>query len=378
MGRPPRVMSRGRVTPGASPPRRAGCRRTLPAWPGKASARTSAPVWGASIMTSWPSTTPANSPTWSMEPGPPPKKTRSPGASAVPGPSFGVRSYWSWATRGSASARHRVGRLHEARAVEADARRLAAPHVGRADLGERPRHRHVACAGSGGQRPRLRVRVRARRRRPVGLGQSQHLGHVGGRVVVGVHGAGQVGPAGRAVGAQEARRRVDGIRRVVGARRHRPARRHRLVVGHEGGRLELHRPFGPRRIGAAVHAGQVRLTVVRLDGADGGEDRPGQTRDRWPPPAGRASAWPVGSGPWPLRRLPEPCPRRRAARRPKPERPSPLPRRPGPPTARRRARPSSVPRRKRRRRNRGGGHGRERSSRGRQEHGKGGFVILGA
>ena len=63
---------------------------------------------------------------------------------AGPGGSSGVASYWSCATRGSATPGHRVGGLHQARAVEADARGLAAPDVRGADLRQGPRHRHGA------------------------------------------------------------------------------------------------------------------------------------------------------------------------------------------------------------------------------------------
>ena len=41
-------------------------------------------------------------------------------------------------------------------------------------------------------------------------------------------------------------------------------------------RQKLHRTFSPGCIGTGVHAGQVRLPVVGLDGADGSEERPGQ------------------------------------------------------------------------------------------------------
>ena len=99
-------------------------------------------------------------------------------------------------------------------------------------------------------------------------------------MVVGVHSPRQVGSAGRPVGAQQPGRRKDGVRGVVGARRIRPAGRHRLVVGGEGSRLELHRSLGPRGIGAAVDPGQGRLAVVRLDGADGRQDRPRQPGTR--------------------------------------------------------------------------------------------------
>ena len=100
-------------------------------------------------------------------------------------------------------------------------------------------------------------------------------------MVVRVDSAGQVRTAGGAVGAEEPRRREDGVGRVVGARRVHPARGHGHVVGGERRGLELHRALGPRRVGPAVHAGQVRLAVVRLHRADGGQHRPGQ------PDAGR-------------------------------------------------------------------------------------------
>jgi hypothetical protein len=45
-------------------------------------------------------------------------------------------------------------------------------------------------------------------------------------------------------------------------------------------RLELHHTFGSGGIGAAVHPGEVRLAVVGLDRADGGEHRPGQAGRR--------------------------------------------------------------------------------------------------
>ena len=39
----------------------------------------------------------------SIDPGPPPKKTRAPGVNAALGRSFVAASHWSWATRGSAT-----------------------------------------------------------------------------------------------------------------------------------------------------------------------------------------------------------------------------------------------------------------------------------
>ena len=191
--------------------------KDAPSVAGKASARTSAPVCGASTMTSWPFTTPTKRPTWSMEPGPPPKKTRSPGASGAPGCQLRRGVVLVLGDAGECQARHGVGGLHQTRAVEADARRLAAPHVGRADLGERPRDRQGTRA-----RAAASVGVRRSARAGIGLGQRQHLGHVGRRVVVGVDGAGQVGPARSAVGAQEPGCRVDGVGRVIRARWYAP------------------------------------------------------------------------------------------------------------------------------------------------------------
>ena len=365
-------MHGGGDSPAGSPPRRAGCRRMRRAWRGTLSARTSAPVCGASIMTSWPSTTPTNSPTWSMEP-----RARLRRRRGRPAPA------WRPAP---ASVCGRTGPGPPGAAPRPPP--CKPPARGPSSRSRRPASRRPirrACrSGTAPTTPRRRRRrpaageIAAPARRGVGLGQGEHLGHVGGRVVVGEHGAGQVGPAGRAVGAQQAGRGVDGVRRVVGARRHRPAGRHRLVVGGEGGRLELHGAFGARRVGAAVHAGQVRLAVVRLDGADGGEDRPGQPRA-----GGR-------------RLLVERQHRRRDRAVAAPEAPGAPPPTPSietadastavPTTAA--ARPTDSPAASTPligaaagsagRRNRGGGHGRERSLARPREHGKRGFVILGA
>ena len=59
----------------------------------------------------------------------------------APGASFGVASTGP-APPGEGDARHGVGGLHQARAVEADPWRLASPDVGRADLRQGPRHGH--------------------------------------------------------------------------------------------------------------------------------------------------------------------------------------------------------------------------------------------
>ena len=50
---------------------------------------------------------------------------------------------------GQGDAGHPVGRLGQSRAVEADPRRLAAPHVGRAHLGQRPGDGDLAGVGPG-------------------------------------------------------------------------------------------------------------------------------------------------------------------------------------------------------------------------------------
>ena len=170
---------------------------------------------------------------------------------------------------GQAEAGDSVGGLGQSGAVEARlacGRAVSAPQVGAADLGAGVGDRHRGGRSRSVQRTCRRLAAGV-----VGGGDVQDVGDVGGVVVVGPDGGGQVASVSGAVGAEQAGCGVDGVDRVPGGGRVGAAGRDGAGVGGEGGGFELH---GADRSGCRDH---VRVAgVVGFGLADGREDRPGQ------------------------------------------------------------------------------------------------------
>ncbi|WP_298384512.1 hypothetical protein [Ferrimicrobium sp.] len=141
-------------------------------------------------------------------------------------------------------------------AVEADAGGLVAPHVGGADLSERPID-GVASGGADGD--------------GLSLGEAEDFGNVAAGVVVVEHCGSAVGAVLAAVGAQVPCCGVYGVGRVVRTGRVDSAQRDGLVVFGEDGRLEPHWSFGVdlvRRSHQSTHQQGADQRLLSVNGND--------------------------------------------------------------------------------------------------------------